>query len=105
LGILRAAERAAQMTTTTQTVTIEVDAKWTKIVRSPIYFIVSCLTGASVSFAPVFLYWSGKGTFYPGHERIVLPLCFAVIYIGPLFYFRLGQAVVKELREKSKRDV
>jgi hypothetical protein len=98
----RRAERAAQMTTTTQRVTIEVDAKWTKIVRSPVYFIVSGLTGVSVTFAPLFLYWSGKGTFYPGYERIVVPLCFAVIYIIPWFYFKIGQAVAKELRKTAK---
>jgi len=90
------------MTDTTHTVTIAIDSTWVRFARSPFYFIVSGLVGVSVTFAPLFLYWSGKGTFYPGYARFVVPLCFAVIYLVPSFYFRIGQAVVKELRQNSK---
>jgi hypothetical protein len=90
------------MTGTTHTVTIEIDSTSAWFARSPLYFIVSGLVGVSVTFAPLFLYWSGKGTFYPGHERFVVPLCFAVIYLVPFFYFRVGQAVAKELRRNPK---
>ena len=83
-------------------VTVEINSKWVKVARSPIYFILSGLTGVSVTFAPLFLYWSGKGTFYHGYERVVVPLCFAVIYFVPVLYFALGNAVVKELRQGSK---
>jgi hypothetical protein len=83
-------------------VTIDVDPMWVRIARSPIYFILSSLTGVSVSFAPLFLYWCGKGKFYPGYERIVVPLCFAVICLVPVFYFRLGNLVASELRQNSK---
>jgi hypothetical protein len=83
----------------TQKVTIEIGSIWVKIVRSPIYFVVSALTGVSVSFAPLFLYWSGKGRFFPGSEPVVVPLCFVVIYCVPIFYFRLGTAVAKALRQ------
>jgi hypothetical protein len=65
-------------------VTVEIDQKWVTMARSPIYFIVSALTGVSVTFAPLFLYWSGKGKFFPGYERITVPLCF----FGDLFRFR-----------------
>jgi hypothetical protein len=82
-------------------VTVQIDEKWAKIARSPIYVIVSALTGVSISFAPLFLYWSGKGKFYPRYEWIVVPLCFAVIYLVPLFYFRLGSVVAAELRKDS----
>jgi len=85
-------------------VTVDVSPTWVKIARSPIYLIVSSLTGVSVSFAPLFLYWSGKGKFYPGYEWIVVPLCFAVICVVPLFYFRLGNVVAKELRKNSTID-
>jgi hypothetical protein len=47
-------------------VTVEIDHKWVRIARSPIYFIVSALAGGSITFAPLFLYLSGKGKFYPG---------------------------------------
>ena len=78
-------------------VTIELDTKWTRLVRSPIYVIVSALAGVSISFAPLFLYWSGQGKF-SSYEWIVVPLCFVIIYLVPLFYVRLGSAVAKELR-------
>ncbi len=83
-------------------VTVEIDQKWVRIVRSPIYFLVTALTGVSVTFAPLFLYWSGKGKFYPDHEGIVVPLCFVVIFCIPCFYFPLGNAVAKEIRQNSK---
>jgi len=83
-------------------VTVEIDQKWVTLARSPIYFIVAALTGVSVTFAPLFLYWSGKGEFYPGYRGVIVPLCFAVIYCVPCFYFRLGSAVAKELRQESK---
>jgi hypothetical protein len=61
-------------------VTVEVDQKWGNLFRSPLYYIVAGLTGVSVTFAPLFLYWSGKGTFFHGYEWIIVPLCFVVIY-------------------------
>jgi len=45
-------------------VTVEVDPKWVKFVRSLIFSIVAALQGVAVSFAPLFLYWSGKGESY-----------------------------------------
>jgi hypothetical protein len=81
-------------------VTVELDSKWARLARSPIYFVVAALQGVSVTFAPLFLYWSGQGKFFPGSERIVVPVCFAVIFLVPTFYFLLGTAVVRELRRK-----
>ena len=49
-------------------VTVEIDQKWVRLARSRLYYIVAGLTGVSVTFAPLFLYWSGKGTFYHGYE-------------------------------------
>jgi hypothetical protein len=82
-------------------VTIEIDSRWVKIARSPLFFIVSMLQGVSVTFAPLFLYWSGQGKFDLAPQRVVVPLCFAVIFLVPLFYFRLGGVVIKELRQKE----
>lgn len=82
-------------------VTVEVSPAWVRVTRSPIYIIVSALTGVSVSFTPLFLYWSGKGMFYPGNERIIVPLCFAVIFFVPFFYIRLGNIVARELRKNA----
>jgi hypothetical protein len=83
------------------TVTVEIDAKWAKIVRSPAFSIVAALQGVAISFAPLFLYWSGQGKFYHGYERFIVPLCFAVIYLVPLVYFRLGGAVINGLRKTA----
>jgi hypothetical protein len=92
------------MTGTSHRITIDVNSKWAWFARSPFYVIVSALSGVSVSFAPPFLYWSGKGTFFPGYERVVVPLCFAVIYLVPLYYFVVGQTVANELRRSLKRQ-
>jgi hypothetical protein len=92
------------MTNTSQRITIDVNPKWAWLARSPLYVIVSALSGVSVSFAPLFLYWSGKGTFFPGYERVIVPLCFAVIYLVPAFYFVVGQAVASKLRRLSNQQ-
>jgi len=38
-----------------------------------------------------------------GYERIVVPLFFAVIFFVSVFCFRLGNAVIKELREPDSK--
>ncbi|MFZ1916229.1 MAG: hypothetical protein WAU58_01555 [Terriglobales bacterium] len=81
-------------------VTIEINSKWVKVVRSPVYWVVASLQGISISFAPLFLYWSGRGGYFPGLQAIVTPLCFAIIFGVQLFYFLLGAAVIKELRQR-----
>ena len=81
--------------------TIEIDSKWVKIVHSPLYWIVAALQGVSITFAPLFLYWTGKGQFYRGSEWMVVPSCFAVILLVGFFYMRLGRAVIGELRKMS----
>ncbi|MGA2117085.1 MAG: hypothetical protein ABSH56_20285 [Bryobacteraceae bacterium] len=86
-------------------VTIEVDSKWVKIVHSPLYWIVATLQGVSVSFAPLFLYWSGRGVFHRGFERVIVPLCFAVIFLVGFFYMLLGGAVIGELRKEKHRGL
>ncbi len=86
-------------------VTIEVNSKWVKIVRSPLYWIVAALQGVAVSFAPLFLYWSGKGYFPPEENRYVVPLCFATIVFVGVFYMLLGGQVIKELRKAPKAEL
>ena len=83
------------------TVTVEIDSTLVKIVRSPAFSIVASLQGVCVSFAPLFLYWSGQGKFYHGYERLIVPLCFAIVCLVPLVYFRLGNIVIKELKKKQ----
>lgn len=82
------------------TVSIQIDSRWVKIARSPLYFVIQALQGISVSFAPLFLYWSGKGHYFGGLEWLVVTLCFAVIFLVPAFYFWLGGVVIGQLRQK-----
>ena len=81
-------------------ITIELDGKWRKIARSPLYFIVAAFQGVAITFAPLFLYWCGKGGYFTGYEWLVVPCCFAIILLVPLFYYRLGGAVIRELRKE-----
>jgi hypothetical protein len=83
------------------TVTVEINSGWVKFVRSPAFSVVSALSGVSVSFAPYFLYLSGQGKFYPGHEWLIVPLCFAVVFLVPLIYMRIGSTVIRELRKSE----
>jgi len=78
-------------------VTIEISARWGRLVRSPFMLIIAALQGVSISFAPLLLYWSGKGEFYPD-SRWIVPVLFAMVYLVPLFYFFIAGPVVKELR-------
>jgi hypothetical protein len=82
------------------TVTLELNDRWVKMVRSPVYFVATALMGVSVSFAPLFLYWSAQGKFFPGFEWIIVPVCFAVIYCVPGFFFVFGQAAAESLRQQ-----
>ena len=79
---------------------IEIDSRLVKILRSPVYFAIVALQGISVTFAPLFLYWSGKGHYFRGLEWLVVPLCFAVIFLVPGFYFWIGGSVIRQLRQK-----
>jgi hypothetical protein len=82
-------------------VTIQLDAKWVRIAHSPLYMMVAALQGVAVSFAPLLLYWCGKGYFYRGTEWIVVTLWFAAILLVSFFYYRLGGAVISELRKQG----
>ena len=84
------------------TVIVEIDSGWVKFVRSPVFSVVSALSGVSVSFAPYFLYLSGQGKFYHGHEGSIVPLCFAITFLVPFVYMRIGGAVIKELRKNEE---
>ena len=41
-------------------VVVEIDAKWVRRINSPWYWPVSALTGVSITFAPMLLYWYGQ---------------------------------------------
>ena len=79
------------------TVSIEVDSKWVKRVRSPLYWAVATLQGVALTFAPLCLFASGKDFFHK-YDYLVAASCFATILLVGFFYVRLGSEVARELR-------
>lgn len=79
-------------------VTVKVDAKWLRRVKSPIIMgPIAALTGVSVSFAPLCLFWCGQAEQFGIFEWIAVPSSFLMIYIVPGFYMRLAGEVMAEL--------
>ena len=79
-------------------VTVKVDAKWQRRVKSPFIFgPIAALTGVSLTFAPLFLLWCGQVQNFGIFEWIAVPLCLLMIYIVPGFYMRLASEVIAEL--------
>ena len=81
------------------TLVVEIDSKWVKVVQSPAYWIVAALQGVSLTFAPLFLYWCGRGWF-GGSKWIVMLLCFATILLVGMFNAALAGTMVAALRKE-----
>ena len=82
-------------------VTIELNSKWLRLARSPLIWVIWTFQAVSITFAPLFLYWSGSGKFFPSLSWLAVPLCFALIFLIPGFYFWLGAEVIRELRKQG----
>jgi hypothetical protein len=81
-----------------KTITVKVDAKWLRRVKSPFIFMpVAALTGVSVTFAPFYLLWCGPVSDFGVVEWIAVPLCFLMIYLVPGFYMSLASEVMAQL--------
>lgn len=89
--------RWRQMTT----VSIEIDSKWVKRARSPLYWAVATCQGIAITFSPVFLYGAGQGWFQK-YDYVVAAACFATILLVGFFYVRLGNEVIRELRSMKR---
>jgi len=86
-----------------ETVTIQIDAKWLRRIRSPyVKWLVFSLTGVSVTFAPLYLFWCGQRKEFGAFEWLVVTLCFVVIYLVPGFYMRLAGEVIGQLVKIEK---
>jgi hypothetical protein len=84
------------------TVSIDIDSRWVKRARSPLYWAVAPLQGVAITFAPLFLFQAGKGQFHK-YDYLVAGLCFASILLVGFFYVRLGNEVIRELRNKQAK--
>ncbi|MCX7428406.1 MAG: hypothetical protein NTW96_22605 [Planctomycetia bacterium] len=80
-------------------VTIEIDAKWARWINSPWCWPMAALTGVSITFAPLYLYWQGQTA-----ETWKVAVCFAVIYLVPLFYIKLSTEVIRSLRRQTGKE-
>ena len=78
-------------------VTIQLDSSWVKVVHSTKFKVVMALQGVSVTFAPLFLFWSGNDRFLDGFRWVLAIACFVIIIFVGSFNMRLGAAVLKEL--------
>lgn len=84
------------------TVTIEVNSKWVARINSPLFIIVQALTGVSVSFAPLFLYWAGSWGLTGPAKWITIVVSYALIVIVPGYYMWFASPIIRQLRKPSK---
>jgi hypothetical protein len=82
------------------TVSIEIDSKWVKRARSPLFRVVAALQGVAITSAPIFLYGAGSGRF-GRYDYLVAAACFATIVLVGWFYVLLGGEVIGELRKRK----
>ncbi|MEX2285454.1 MAG: hypothetical protein WD648_00115 [Planctomycetaceae bacterium] len=79
---------------------VAIDSRWIRVVRSPVGYAVTILTGISVSGSPLFLYWAGQGKFDS------LPLWFSFLQYGiialgygtMIFHLSLSSATMNAIR-------
>jgi len=83
------------------TVTIEVDSKWVARINSPLITIVQALSGVSITFAPLFLYWAGSWGLSGPVKWITIIVCFALIVIVPGYYIWFASPIIRQLRKGS----
>jgi hypothetical protein len=80
-----------------ESITIDIDARWKKWIRSPLFWVVATLQGVAFSFAPAFLYWSGHGGPLAAWVQWV---SLASIYLVGWFYLLLGRSVIRQLSKR-----
>jgi hypothetical protein len=82
-------------------VTIEVDSKWVDRVNSLLFTIVQALTGVSITFAPLFLYWAGSWGLSGPLQWTVIAVCFALIICVPGYYIWVASPIISQLRKRE----
>jgi hypothetical protein len=88
----------------TDYVTVKVDTKWLRRLKSPFIFgPVAALTGVSVTFAPLFLLTCGQVREWTMYHWVAVSVSFLVIYFVPSFYMSLASEVMAELAKIDRR--
>lgn len=83
-------------------VTVEISPKWVSLINSPLMWLVWVFQGVAITLAPICLYWSGKGWFFPAERSIVIGACFAVIFLEGFFFCSLANQVIGQVRRATQ---
>jgi hypothetical protein len=82
-------------------VTVEVSRFWYAAARNPIVsFVVGALTGVAITFAPIFLFFLGRGGADLFDWRVVA--CFATTYFVGMTYTALGAPIMRHARNSRR---
>jgi hypothetical protein len=80
-------------------VTVEVDSKWVDRINSPFFTVIQALTGVSLTFAPLFLYWAGSWGLTGPLKWTIIIVCFGLILIVPGYYIWCASPIILQLRK------
>jgi hypothetical protein len=84
------------------TVTVQISEVWVRRLNSPLFVVVSALTGVSISFAPLGLLWLGIFNQWNVLTISGAAACFLMVYFVPMFYMRLAGQVIGQLVNKKR---
>lgn len=84
------------------TVTVQISEVWVRRLNSPLFIVVSALTGVSISFAPLGLLWLGILNQWNVLTISGAAACFLMVYFVPMFYMRLAGHVIGQLLSKRR---
>lgn len=80
-----------------EVVTVSIDRKWARVIRSPVYYIVAAFSGVAVTFVPLFLFQMGPAGAEYSDWRVYALL--ATTWSVVLVHYRLSYPVIHALRE------
>ena len=83
-------------------VTVQISEVWVRRLNSPLFLVVSALTGVSISFAPLGLLWLGIYNQWNVLTISGAAACFLMVYCVPLFYIRLAGQVIGQVINKKR---
>ena len=79
----------------TNTIRVSVNARWLRAIHSPLGWLVQALTGVSISFAPMFLYYAGAHHIPIYHPMVII--AGAMVYLVPLAYIAFAGPIMRQL--------
>jgi hypothetical protein len=83
-------------------VTVQISEVWVRRLNSPLFLVVSALTGVSISFAPLGLLWLGIFNQWNVLTISGAAACFLMVYFVPMFYMRLAGQVIGQVVNKKR---